>query len=59
MRTAIKKFEVAVNKMMKTLKSFSKSAVKQLDKAATKGLIHKNNANRQKARLSKKLSKMA
>ena len=59
MRTAIKKFEVAVEQNNENSKELFKSAVKQLDKAATKGLIHRNNANRQKARLSKKLSKMA
>ncbi|MDF2682500.1 MAG: ribosomal protein, partial [Brevibacillus sp.] len=31
-------------------------AVKKLDKAASKGLIHKNAANRQKSRLMKKLN---
>lgn len=59
MRTAIKKFEVSVEQNDENAKELFKTAVKQLDKAATKGLIHKNNANRQKARLAKKLSKMA
>lgn len=59
MRTAIKKFEVAVGNNDENSKELFQSAVKQLDKAATKGLIHRNNANRQKARLSKKLSKLA
>ncbi|WP_062104626.1 30S ribosomal protein S20 [Bacillus niameyensis] len=56
MRTAVKKFEVAVDANAEDTKELYKNAVKHLDKAATKGLIHKNTANRQKARLSKKLS---
>ncbi|MCJ7841817.1 30S ribosomal protein S20 [Lederbergia sp. NSJ-179] len=59
MRTAMKKFEVAVEANQENSKELFKQAVKQLDKATTKGLIHKNTANRQKARLSKKLSKLA
>ncbi|KRG15530.1 30S ribosomal protein S20 [Lederbergia galactosidilytica] len=59
MRTAVRKFEVAVEANQEDTQELFKSAVKQLDKAATKGLIHKNTANRQKARLSKKLSQMA
>ncbi|KRG16784.1 30S ribosomal protein S20 [Lederbergia galactosidilytica] len=59
MRTAVRKFEVAVEANQEDTLELFKSAVKQLDKAATKGLIHKNTANRQKARLSKKLSQMA
>ncbi|MBS4176276.1 30S ribosomal protein S20 [Lederbergia citrea] len=59
MRTAVKKFELAVDQNEENAKDLFKSAVKHLDKAATKGLIHKNTANRQKARLATKLSKMA
>ncbi|GIN55841.1 30S ribosomal protein S20 [Lederbergia ruris] len=59
MRTAIRKFEAATEANQEDAKELFKTAVKQLDKAATKGLIHKNTANRQKARLSKKLSHMA
>ncbi|HLU23231.1 30S ribosomal protein S20 [Lederbergia graminis] len=55
MRTAVKKFEAAVELNEDNAKDLFKSAVKQLDKAANKGLIHKNTANRQKARLAKKL----
>ena len=58
MRTAIKKFEIAVDQNEATANDLFKTAIKHLDKAATKGLIHKNTANRKKARLSKKLSKM-
>ncbi|KHD85214.1 30S ribosomal protein S20 [Heyndrickxia ginsengihumi] len=56
MRTAVKKFEAAVVNNDENVKALLGNAVKQLDKAASKGLIHKNTANRQKARLMKKLS---
>lgn len=56
MRTAVKKFEAAVDANAENTKELYKIAVKHLDKASTKGIIHKNTANRQKARLSKKLS---
>ncbi|MBO0994001.1 30S ribosomal protein S20 [Bacillus sp. SD088] len=59
MRTAVRKFEVAATANQEDTKELFKAAVKQLDKAATKGLIHKNTANRQKARLTKKLSNLA
>ncbi|MGV3464009.1 MAG: 30S ribosomal protein S20 [Heyndrickxia sp.] len=56
MRTAVKKFEAAVVNNDDNAKTLLATAVKQLDKAATNGLIHKNAANRQKARLMKKLN---
>jgi len=36
-----------------------KVAIKNLDRAAEKGIIHKNNAANKKSRLMKKLNKMA
>ncbi|GIN70994.1 30S ribosomal protein S20 [Bacillus sp. J14TS2] len=59
MRTAVRKFEAAATANQEDTNELFKAAVKQLDKAATKGLIHKNTANRQKARLTKKLSNLA
>ncbi|KQL53488.1 30S ribosomal protein S20 [Heyndrickxia shackletonii] len=56
MRTAVKKFEAAVVNNDDNAKTLLATAVKQLDKAASNGLIHKNAANRQKARLMKKLN---
>ncbi|WP_335869301.1 30S ribosomal protein S20 [Bacillus sp. 2205SS5-2] len=56
MRTAVKKFEAAVVNNDSNSAEYLKSAVKQLDKAAQKGLIHKNTANRTKARLMKKVN---
>ncbi|MFD1705466.1 30S ribosomal protein S20 [Siminovitchia sediminis] len=59
MRTAVKKFETAVDQNDENAKELFKDAIKQVDKAVTKGIIHKNTANRQKARLAKKLSKVS
>ncbi|PKR85129.1 30S ribosomal protein S20 [Heyndrickxia camelliae] len=56
MRTAVKRFEAAVVNNDDNAKTLLATAVKQLDKAASNGLIHKNAANRQKARLMKKLN---
>ncbi|GAE47018.1 MULTISPECIES: 30S ribosomal protein S20 [Bacillaceae] len=56
MRTAVKKAEAAiVNNDTEAKVSFAEAASK-LDKAAAKGLIHKNAASRKKARLMKKLN---
>ena len=56
MKTQIKKFETAVsaNEADVKLLSATQGAV---DKAAAKGVIHKNAANRKKARLAKRLAK--
>ncbi|UKS64101.1 30S ribosomal protein S20 [Rossellomorea marisflavi] len=54
MRTAIKKAEAAATNNEDNAQELAKVAVSQLDKAAQKGLIHKNTADRQKARLMKK-----
>lgn len=57
MRTAIKKVEAAVatNDADAAKANFAEAA-KHLDKAATKGIIHKNAAARHKARLQQKLN---
>jgi len=49
MRTLIKKFEAAPTEELYSAASSS------IDKAASKGLIHANNASRDKARLAAKL----
>lgn len=56
MKTAIKRFEKAVEAGDKTAVSATyTNAVSVVDKACAKGVIHKNNANRKKAQLTKKL----
>ncbi|MCA1063468.1 30S ribosomal protein S20 [Rossellomorea sp. AcN35-11] len=54
MRTAIKKAEAATANSADNAKDLVTEAVRQLDKAAQKGLIHKNAADRHKSRLMKK-----
>ena len=56
LRTAVKKFEVAAEANADNAKELLNDAVKQLDKAVTKGVMHKNAANSKKARLAKKIS---
>jgi small subunit ribosomal protein S20 len=59
MRTAVKKVEAAVVLNDATAaKSTYAEAASKLDKAAAKGLIHKNTASRRKARLMKKLNSL-
>lgn len=57
MRTAIKKFEAAVAEGSENQEALLQGAIKAIDQAATKGLIHKNKAARDKSRLMKKLAK--
>lgn len=57
LRTAIKNFETFVaNNETEAAQAAFITATKKLDKAAAKGLIHKNKAARQKSRLQKKLN---
>lgn len=57
MRTAIKKFEEAVVAGSDNVDALYNEAVKAVDMAESKGLIHKNKANRDKVRLGKKIAK--
>ena len=59
LRTSIKKFEVAVAAGDANAPVLLKQACRSLDKAVTKGLLHKNNAARKKSRLTKKLNKVS
>ncbi|GLY10022.1 30S ribosomal protein S20 [Bacillus badius] len=56
MRTAVKKFETAAANNEENAKDLFAQAARSLDKAAAKGLIHKNAANRKKSRLLKQLN---
>ncbi|SKA94813.1 small subunit ribosomal protein S20 [Caloramator quimbayensis] len=59
-KTAIKKFEAAVEKgNYDEAKALLSQASHLIDKAAAKGVIHKNNAARKKSRLAIKLNKTA
>ncbi len=57
MRTAIKKFEQATEAGAENVDALYKEAVKTIDMAASKGIIHKNKASRDKSRLSAKIAK--
>ena len=60
LKTNIKKFEAAVAQgNREAAESAYKVAVKSVDRAATKGLLHKNNAAHKKSALTLKLNKMA
>ncbi len=60
MKTAIKKFEAAVVAGNRAdAEAAYKLAVKAIDKASLKGLLHKNNAARKKSSLTLKLNAMA
>ncbi|MFO7315622.1 MAG: 30S ribosomal protein S20 [Bacilli bacterium] len=56
MRTAVKKAEQAIASGADNAQELVIQATKALDKAASKGLIHKNAASRKKSRLAKKLA---
>ncbi|EXJ24266.1 SSU ribosomal protein S20p [Alkalibacterium sp. AK22] len=56
MRSAKKKFLLAVEKNEGNAQDLYVQAVRAIDKAAGKGLIHPNKAARDKSRLSKKLA---
>ena len=57
MRTAVKKFEQAVEAGADNVAELFQAATKAIDMAESKGLIHKNKASRDKSRLSKKIAK--
>lgn len=57
-KTAIKKFEAALNSNnYEEAKALLSEASHIIDKAAAKGVLHKNNASRKKSRLAVKLNK--
>ena len=58
MRTAVKNAEVAIANNDENVKDALLAATRKLDKAASKGLIHKNAAARKKSRLAKRLNKL-
>ncbi len=57
LRTALKKADVAVKENAPEAAEAVKNAVSKLDKAAVKGLIHKNNSARKKSALVSRLNK--
>lgn len=59
LKTTLKKLDVAVSEGADNTDELFGAAVKSLDKAAAKGIIHKNAAARKKSRLAAKLKKEA
>lgn len=57
LRTVLRRFEESINTDSETAALALKKATCALDKASSKGLIHKNLAARKKSRLTKRLSK--
>ena len=59
MRTSLKKFSTVVADESANAAAQLSKTTSAIDKAAAKGVIHKNAANRKKARLAKQLAKAA
>jgi len=56
-RTAVKKARVAIESNATDATTTMRAAIRALDKAANKGIIHRNNASRRIGRLMKALHK--
>ncbi len=60
LRTVVKKYNAAVESGDKTAAAeVYKLAVKKIDQAVAKGILHKNNAAHKKSQFTLKLNKMA
>jgi small subunit ribosomal protein S20 len=60
LKTAIRKFhEAAQNGDAETATSLMRDAARKLDKAASKGVIHKNQAANRKSAIAKKMDSVA
>ncbi len=60
LKTTMKKFDAAVESGDRTVAEGAyKLAVKSVDQAVIKGLLHKNNAARKKSSMTLKLNKLA
>jgi len=58
-RSAVRKAQMAINSgEMEEARVATNAAIKALDKAAAKNIIHKNKAARQKSNLMRKLNSM-
>ena len=60
LKTILKKFDAAIESGDKAAAEVAyKAAIKAVDQAVNKGLLHKNNAARKKSSLTLKLNKLA
>ena len=57
LRTRVKGAESAAAEGAEDIVEATRLALKRIDKAAAKGVIHKNEASRRKSRLAKRLAK--
>ncbi|KYP79377.1 30S ribosomal protein S20 [Ferroacidibacillus organovorans] len=58
LRTSLKRFESALKERnMESAQVALRGATRSLDKAVTKGIIHRNHAARKKSRLMKRMNK--
>lgn len=60
LRTTIKKYEKAIEAgaSIEEIREKLRQALRALDKAVTKGILHKNTAARKKSRLAKRFNKL-
>ncbi len=58
-KTSLKKFNAALAEGVEPAAAQLSATTSALDKAVTKGVMHKNAANRRKARLAKAINKAA
>ena len=58
-KTAVKKFNAELAASPATASAHYSATTSAIDKAAVKGIMHKNTANRKKARLAKQMAKAA
>lgn len=59
MRTRTKKAETAAAAGSDETPELLSAAIKRIDQAASKGVLHKNTANRKKSRLTKRLARLS
>lgn len=57
LKTQLKKFDAALESNDKDIDVILKQTISAIDSAATKGVIHKNAANRKKSQVAKKVAK--
>ncbi len=58
LRTSIKKSKIAVNKSDENATALTKDAIIAIDKAVSKGVMHKNTAARKKSQLDRSVNLM-
>ena len=56
LKTQLKKFNVALDEKDKDIDAILKQTISAIDSAASKGVIHKNAANRKKSQVAKKVA---